>query len=129
MICDLPFWSQLPRVFGSVDVHTSIHRAGSFPRWHTHPLWFLFLFIGSFLLLITLLFLTFVTPTESSTSSSIQPPFLVPPRPLRDLFEEGEPEKCFGGLGIFLLDLCGEPSFGVSGRETDESLERTSSQR
>jgi len=128
VICGSPSWLQVPRVLGSVDVHTSILRVGSFPRWHTHPLWFLFLFIGLFFLL-ALLFITVVAPTESSASSGIQPPFLVPPRPLRDLFEEGESEKSLGSLGIFLLNPGGEPGLGVSGRETDESLKRTSGQR
>lgn len=123
-----PFWLQIASVHGSIDVHTSLFRTGPFPRWHTHPLWFLFLFLIRFFFFLALFF-TVVTPTESSASPGIQSPLLVPPRTFRDLFEESEPKKSFCGFSIFLLNLGREPGFGVSGRKTDESLKRTSSQR
>ena len=69
-----------------------------------------------------------MAPAKSGTPPSVQPPLLVLPRPFRDLFEKGEPKKSFSGSGVFLLNLCGEPSFCMSRRETDESLERTSGQ-
>ena len=123
-----PLRLQITRVPGSIHLHTRVFsRTGSFPRWHAHPLWFFFL-IGFFFLL-ALLFLGIVAATKSSASPSIQSSLLVPPGPLRDLFEERIPEKSFSGSGIFLLNLVGKPGFGVGRGETDKSLESTSGQR
>ena len=128
MIRCLPLWLQIAGILGFVDVHACIFCTGSFSGWHTHPLGFLFLRIG-FVFLLALVFIAIVTPAESGTSPGIQSPLLVSPRPLRDLFEEGEPKKGLGSFSVFLLNFRGESGLGVSGRETDESLERSSRQR
>ena len=69
-----------------------------------------------------------MTPTKPGAPSCVQSPLLVLPRPLRHLFEEGVPEKSFSRSGILSQNICRKPSFRVSRRETDEGLERTSSQ-
>ena len=107
-----PLRLQIARVLGSIDVHTRVFRIGSFLGWHTHPLLF-FLFLIGFFFFLTLLFLAIVAATKSSTSPSIQSPLLVLPAPFRDLFEEREPKKSFGGSGIFLLNLVGKSGFSV----------------
>ena len=124
-----PLRLQIARVLGSIHVHTRVFsRTGSFPRWHTHPLWLILFLIGFFFLL-TLLFLGIMAAAKSSASPGIQSSLLVPPGPLRDLFEEREPEQSFSGSGIFLLNLARKSGFGVGRRKTDESLESTSGQR
>ena len=124
----LPFWLQLSGVFGFVHVHGGIFCTGSLSRRHAHPRR-LFLFLIRLFFLLALFFLTVVTPTKFGASPSVQPPLLALPRPLRDLFKEGEPKESFSRSCVFLLNLGGETCFRMGRCEADESLERTSGQR